>query len=120
MKQFQPSTPRAALAFGALALSTLVLGLSIIVPASLVSDTDGLRATASASGAVVPAPAEDIIAPDHAAVFSVREPDLIQAHSSSAPAASQAVHRTALRQVAVAHARCRSLSNAKAAGSHST
>lgn len=118
MKQFQHSTPRPALAFCALALSTLVLGLSIVVPANLASDTDGLRA-AAASRTVLPAPAEDIIAPDHAAVFSVREPDLIHAHSSSAPAASQAVHRTALGPASVAHARCRSLSNAKAAGSHS-
>lgn len=118
MKQFQPSTPRAALAFAALALTTLVLGLSIIVPANLVSDTDGLRATASASRPVLPAPAEDIIAPDHAAVFSVREPDLIQAHSSSAPAASHAIDRTAQGPAAVVPARCRSLSHAKAAQSH--
>ena len=118
MKQFQPSTPRAALAFGALALSTLVLSLSIIVPANLVSDTDGLRA-AAASRTVLPAPAEDIIAPDHAAVFSVQEPDLIQAHSSNAPAASQAVDRTALGPVAVAHAHCPFRTNAKAADSHS-
>ena len=119
MKQFQPSTPRAALAFGALALTTLVLGLSIVVPANLVSDTDGLRATASASRPVLPAPAEDIIAPDHAAVVSVREPDLIHAHSSSAPAASQAVDRTALGPAAVVHAHCPFRANTKAADSHS-
>lgn len=118
MKQFQPSTPRAALAFGALALSTLVLGLSIIVPANLVSDADGLRATA-ASRTVLPAPAEDIIAPDHAAVFSVREPDLMHAHSSSAPAASKAVDRNALGPEAVAHAHCPFRAKAKAADSHS-
>jgi hypothetical protein len=118
MKQFQPSTPRAALAFGALALTTLVLGLSIVVPANLASDSDGPRA-AAASRTVLPASAEDIIAPDHAAVFSVREPDLIHANSSSAPAASQAVDRTALGPAAVAHAHCPFRANAKAVDSHS-
>ena len=119
MKQFQPSTPRAALAFGALALTTFVLALSIVVPANLATDTDGLRAAAAASKTVLPAPDEDITAPDHAAVFSVREPDLIQAHSSSAPAASQAVDRSAHGQVAATHAHCPFRANAKAAGSHS-
>jgi hypothetical protein len=116
MKQFQPSTPRAALAFGALALTTLVLGLSIVVPANLVSDTDGLRA-AAASRTVLPAPTEDAIAPGHAAVFGAGEPDLIQAASRSTATAVQAADRSDLAPAAVA--RCRSLAKGKAAHSHS-
>ena len=119
MNRFEPMIPRPALAATAVALTTIVLGLSIVVPANLASDSQRLRA-AAASTTVVPAPTENAIAPAHAEVSGVREPVLIRTHSRSVPAASQSAAGEAAGPVAVAGALCRPLADGEAADSHST
>jgi hypothetical protein len=52
MKRFHPSTPRAAAAIAALAMTLITFGLAIVVPATF--DADGIGDRAQASNAVSP------------------------------------------------------------------
>ncbi len=59
MKRFQPSTPRAAAAITALAMTLITFGLAIVVPATLETGGGGNRA--QATNAVPPAAIEHVV-----------------------------------------------------------
>jgi hypothetical protein len=116
MNQYQPSTPRAALAIGAAAMTTIVLGLSIIVPASLQPDQEASR-TAASLQAAIPAPLDGVLVLPRMEVLGVAASDLVQTRSG---AEVQTADLGTAKPAAVARARCRSLAKGKAADSHST
>jgi len=118
MNQYQPSTPRAALAIGAAAMTTIVLGLSIIVPASLQPDQEASR-TAVSFQAAIPAPLDGVVVLPRMEVVGVAASDLVQTRSGALAEVQTADLGTA-KPAAVARARCRSLAKGKAADSHST
>lgn len=59
MKRFQHSTPRAAAAVAALAMTLITFGLAIVLPATLANDGNGDRA--QAANAVSPAAIDRVL-----------------------------------------------------------
>jgi hypothetical protein len=59
MKRFEPSTPRAAAAVAAVAMTLITFGLLIVVPAML--ETDGNGGRAQATNAVSPAAIDRVL-----------------------------------------------------------
>jgi hypothetical protein len=47
MKEYKPSTPRAAIAIAALVMSIITFGLVVVVPATINSDSGDTRAQAA-------------------------------------------------------------------------
>ena len=66
MNRYEPSTPRAAFAFAAVALTALTLGLSVVVPAQMDTSKAGAPKTIVVSDAPTLVARIDVIA--------VREP----------------------------------------------
>jgi len=119
MNQFQPSTPRAALAASAVALTALVLGLSIVLPANL-ADEQGLREAAS-TGAVLPVvPLESVLVTEHIAPDGAEDAVVVRESSGDTSARATRVVATSEAQPATAaRAHCPH-AKAKAAQSHAT
>jgi len=116
MNQFQHSTPRAALAASAVALTAFVLGLAIVLPASLGTDEQGLRAAAAAE-AVLTVPLEPILVTEQVARDGVEDAVVMRESSSDAsPRATRIVARSEAQPTAAAP-HC-PLAKAKAAHSH--
>ena len=116
MNQFQPSTPRAALAASAVALTALVLGLSIVLPASLGTDEQELRA-AAAMAALPVVPLEAVVVTEQVVRDGVEDAVVMRESSSDAsPRATRIVaHSEAQPTAAAAHC---PHAKAKAAHSH--
>ena len=72
MKHYETSTPRAAFAVAAVAMTAITVALLIVVPAKVEPDSSGLVA----SKRVIPAPIEVVINPTRIDVVAVREPSL--------------------------------------------
>ncbi len=82
MKRYEPRTPRAALAIGAVAMTALTLGMMVAAPALL--DSGAMERTVLAAPASVsPAPAEVTIIPSRIDVGGVREPAVATAAQSN-------------------------------------
>ena len=105
MNQFQPSLPRAALAASAVALTAMVLGLSIIVPANLATGDPALRAAAAAR-IVLPGASETAIGPGQAAWDGPEDQGVIHVHAASAPTAAAVADASGPGQGAVVPVRC--------------
>jgi hypothetical protein len=112
MNQFQLSTPRAALAASAVALTAFVLGLSIVLPANLETDAQGLRAAA-----VVTVPLEPIFVIEQVARDGVEDAVVMRESSGDAsPRATRIVAGSDEHPTTAAAAHC-PLAKAKAAHS---
>ena len=79
MNRYNATTPRAAAGAAALAATVLVIGLSVIVPARMISAPADFRAQAAVSTPVVL---------DRIEVCADRNPELVSAHSTDVPAIS--------------------------------
>ena len=79
MNRYNATTPRAAAGAAALAATVLVIGLSVIVPARMSSSPAAVDVQTFASTPVVL---------DRIEVCAERNPELVSAHSSDAPAIS--------------------------------
>jgi len=100
MNQFQPSTPRAALAASAVAFTALVLGLSIVVPASL--GIDAGRSTSAVS--VLPVvQLEAITVTEQAALDGAED---VVLHETPSEASSMATRVSASTHADLANAHC--------------
>lgn len=91
MNRYPTSTPRAAFAFAAAALTALTIGLAVVLPASLDSGRAASRplaAVGAAAPALAGASTEVSIIPARIHVQGVREPEL-----AAAPAAAVDVRR---------------------------
>ena len=75
MKHYERSTPRAAAAIAAVAMTAITIALLIVVPAKVEPDSSEFVAL-GASKRVMPAPTEVVINPAHIDVVAVREPSL--------------------------------------------
>jgi hypothetical protein len=76
MNRYEPSTPRAASAIAAVAMTAITVVLFIAVPAKVEPDSSGLVAL-GASKHVMPAPTEVVINPAHIdVVAAARAPSL--------------------------------------------
>ena len=89
MSRYQTSTPRAAFAFTAAALTALTIGLAVVLPANLDSGHAASRPLATV-GAAAPALAgvstEVSIIPARIEVRGVREPELARAPADAGDA----------------------------------
>ena len=74
MNRYNATTPRAAAGAAALAATVLVIGLSVIVPARMISAPADLRAAASTP-----------VVLDRIEVCADRNPELVSAHSTDVP-----------------------------------
>ena len=83
MNRYQTSTPRAALAIAAIALTALTLGASVIAPAKMDSGSTEVRALAAQNSVT---PTQVVIDPARIEVFGVREPGFISVHVRNVPA----------------------------------
>ena len=79
MNRYNATTPRAAAGAAALAATVLVIGLSVIVPARMISAPADLHGQAAASTPVLL---------DRIEVCAERNPELVSAHSRDVPAIS--------------------------------
>ena len=82
MNRYPRSTPRAACAAAAAALTVITLGLAVIVPAGLDSRSADVRPLTAAQ-AVTATPAAVAFAPLRIEVFGVREPALATAQGKA-------------------------------------
>jgi len=114
MNQFQASTPRAALAASAVALTALVLGLSIVLPANLQTDEQGLRAPAAE--AVVTVPLEPIFVTEQIARDGVEDAVVHESSSDASPGATRVVASSNAHAASASGAHC---PHAKAKAAHS-
>jgi len=118
MNQFQPSTPRAALAASAVALTALVLGLSIVVPANLAGD-QGLMEAAS-TGAVLPVvPLESVIVTERIAPDGAEDAVMRESSGDASARATRVVATSEAHPATAVRAHCPH-AKAKAAQSHAT
>lgn len=81
MNRYQPSTPRAAIGFIAVALTAMTIGLMVVVPAKF--GNGGQEALTLAKAA--PAPTEVTISPATIDVVGVREPTVASAQAAGTP-----------------------------------
>ena len=79
MSRYQTSTPRAAFAFTAAALTALTIGLAVVLPASMETGSAANRTLATATPALGVAATEVSIIPARIHVQGVREPELAAA-----------------------------------------
>ena len=121
MNQFQPSTPRAALAASAVALTALVLGLSIVLPASLETDAEGLRAAAAARVILPVVQLEPLVVTEQFALDGAEDAVVMRETSSDAALRATRVAATSNAQPSgpvQAHCPHAKATQAKAASSH--
>jgi hypothetical protein len=100
MNQFQPSTPRAALAASAVAFTALVLGLSIVVPASFGPDADRSMTAVSVLPVVQ---LEPITVIEQAALDGAED---VVLHETPTEAAAMSTRVSASSDANVANAHC--------------
>ena len=122
MNQFQPSTPRAALAASAVALTALALGLSIVLPANLETDAQGPRATAAARAVLPVVQLEPIVVTEQLALDGAEDAVVMRETSSDASLRATRVVASEAQPATAAQARCphAKAEQAKAASSHAT
>ena len=101
MNQFQPSTPRAALAASAVAFTALVLGLSIVVPASLGTEAELRPAAAGAALPVVQL--EPIIVTERAALDGAED---VVLHETPSDVSAMSTRVSASGDAHAANAHC--------------
>jgi len=74
MNRYQISSPRKAFAVASFAMTAITIGLSVVVPAKLRSDTNDVRSLAALT-VVAPARVDAVPGRLHIDVVGVREPE---------------------------------------------
>lgn len=86
MNHYQISSPRRVFAIGAVAMTAITMGLAVVVPAQIQSQSGDLDPrTVAASKAMTPAQVEVVASPLRVEVVGIREPELISVQVRNAP-----------------------------------
>ena len=85
MNAYHTSTPRAALAIAAIALTALTLGVSVVAPAKMEPGSSE-AAPLAAQNTVAPAAIQAVIDPARIEVIGVREPGFLPVQARNVPA----------------------------------
>ena len=84
MSHYQISSPRKAFAVAAVAMTAITIGLSVVIPATILSDARDER-TVAPTKAVTPARVEVAASRLHVHIVGTRDPELISVQVRSAP-----------------------------------